>query len=123
MIHLKKNAIKRKKIQSIFLYIDKENKRGISFFERFGYKQEKEKEKEELTNGQHDNDDNKNKKIQNGKSSPNKPTKTEQKNDEDEEEDLVKMILNLRLFKSTTAQLIKKEIKEQQAATDKQQHN
>merc|ERR1712154_11454 len=99
LVHLIKNAVQRKKLLTISVFIEEDNKKGITFFERFGFKilkQEKEK-----------NDDKKQNQPKNGK----KEEKKEQ-NDDGNDCKHIKMRLDLRIYRSSIMVLVKKELKE-----------
>eukprot|EP01083_Nonionella_stella_P048775 130210_1 len=103
IVNLIKNCVKRKKLNTISLFIDEENKKGIGFFERFGFK---------IMKYETDGDQNKNK-NKNGmkKSAP----KEEKKQETDVTN--VKMRLDLRIYRSSIMVLVKRELKEQKLDT------
>lgn len=87
LVNLIKNGVQRKKLTTICLMIDEENKKGISFFERFGFKMKQNDKNEE----KEISDDN------NGKQ--------------------VKMSLDLRMYRSSIMILVKKELKQNEKST------
>merc|ERR1712228_171435 len=83
LVNLIKNGVQRKKLNTICLFIDEENKKGIAFFERFGFK----------------NKDNENDGIQ-----------SEDKSEDDVKR--IKLTLDLRIYRSSIMVLVKKELKQ-----------
>merc|ERR1712157_167226 len=108
LVNLIKNGVQRKKLNTISLFINEDNKKGIAFFERFGFK---------ILN--QDSIDNKNK---NGTKQNKNNNKKEQKKEEndDENDKNIKMRLDLRIYRSSLMVLVKKQLKEAMQQNDKQ---
>ena len=101
MVHLMKNAVKRRNLNYVSVSINKENKKGIVFFERFGFK---------LTQ-----------KTQNGMKG-NKDDAVEEKSESNDNKLFVQMRLDLRIYRSSILVLVKKQLKQatEQKESEKQ---
>lgn len=94
LVHLIKNGVKRRKLNTISVFVSEANEKGMAFFARFGFEAQKQQTK-------------------NAK---------EEKKDEEEpnggaaEAKRIKMRLDLRLFRQSVLVLVKKQIKAEAAS-------
>ena len=96
IVKLLKSVTQRKKLQNLFICVEEENKKGIAFFERFGF---------EICDS---------KKVENNQNNkPKNGTKEEKKQDMDVE-NCVKLRFDVKLYRQSVMVLVRKQIKEEE---------
>lgn len=105
MVKLLQGVTHRKKVQNLYIRIEEDNKKGIAFFERFGFAK---------------SDDTINKKNQ--KNKPKNGTKEEKKQDSDIG-NCVTLKFDVKLYRQSVMVLVRKQMKEEEESKNNNKNN